>query len=58
MARPGLEPVGTASQAFVTKAAKGKSHEEDAAIGIKAFCDQLPTPGDADADDTPRRPVS
>ena len=41
-------------EAFVTKNAKGESHEEDAAIGIKAFCDQLPCPGDADADDTER----
>jgi hypothetical protein len=41
-------------EAFVTKDAKGGSHEEDAAIGIKAFCDQLPTPGDADGDETPR----
>ena len=44
-------------EAFVTKDAKGASHEEDAAIGIKAFCDQLPSPGDANADDT-QRPLS
>ncbi len=44
-------------EAFVTKGAKGATHEEDAAIGVAAFCAQLPTPGDADADDT-QRPMS
>jgi hypothetical protein len=41
-------------EAFVTRDAKGSTHEEDAVIGVRAFCDQLPTPGDANADDTPR----
>lgn len=44
-------------EAFVTKDAKGATHEEDAAIGVAAFCAQLPTPGDANADDT-ARPLS
>ena len=44
-------------EAFVTKQAKGDTHEEDAAIGVAAFCAQLPTPGDANADDT-LRPLS
>lgn len=34
-------------EAFVTGEAKGASHEEDASIGVQAFCAQLPTPGDA-----------
>jgi hypothetical protein len=33
-------------EAFVSRSAKGKTHEEDAAIGLKAFCDQLPVPGE------------
>jgi hypothetical protein len=41
-------------EAFVTRGAKGNSDEEDAVIGLEAFCSQLPTPGDADADDTER----
>ena len=44
-------------EAFVTREAKGKSDEEDATIGLQAFCDQLPAPGDARADDT-KRPLS
>lgn len=44
-------------EAFVTKGAKGATHEEDAAIGVAAFCDQLPSPGDANADET-QRPLS
>lgn len=44
-------------EAFVTRDAKGKTDEEDAAIGVAAFCAQLPTPGDADADET-ERPIS
>jgi len=38
-------------EAFVTRGAKGVTHEEDAAIGVKAFCNQLPAPGDAEADE-------
>jgi hypothetical protein len=41
-------------EAFVTGAAKGPTHEEDARIGMEAFCAQLPTPGDANADETER----
>ncbi len=44
-------------EAFVTKGAKGATHEEDARIGVDAFCGQLPSPGDANADDT-TRPLS
>lgn len=36
-------------EAFVTRDAKGGTHEEDAVIGVNAFCDQLPTPGDPEA---------
>jgi len=36
-------------EAFVTRDAKGDTHEEDAIIGVKAFCDQLPNPGDSEA---------
>lgn len=39
-------------EAFVTRHAKGKTHEEDAAIGLEAFCAQLPTPGDSNANET------
>ena len=39
-------------EAFVTSDAKGESDEEDATIGINAFCAQLPSPGDADANET------
>ena len=38
-------------EAFVTRDAKGATHEEDAKIGVDAFCAQLPMPGDADAND-------
>lgn len=41
-------------EAFVTRSAKGATHEEDAAIGVDAFCSQLPSPGDLKADATPR----
>src|SRR5436309_3273334 len=44
-------------EAFVTKEAKGKTHEEDATIGLDAFCAQLPTPGDPNGDDT-EQPLS
>lgn len=44
-------------EAFVTRGAKGASDEEDATIGLDAFCAQLPTPGDADANET-QRPLS
>lgn len=44
-------------EAFVTKDAKGKTHEEDAKIGVNAFCGQLPSPGDANAEET-LRPLS
>ena len=44
-------------EAFVTSDAKGGTDEEDAAIGVEAFCAQLPEPGDADADET-ERPIS
>jgi hypothetical protein len=41
-------------ETFVTGAAKGKTHQEDALLGLKAFCAQLPSPGDANANDTER----
>jgi len=41
-------------EAFVSGPAKGKTHEEDARNGVRAFCDQLPTPGDDTAAETPR----
>lgn len=41
-------------EAFVSGPAKGKTHEDDARIGMEAFCAQLPTPGDANADETER----
>lgn len=44
-------------EAFVTRGAKGATDEEDATIGLDAFCAQLPTPGDADANET-QRPLS
>jgi hypothetical protein len=31
-------------EAFVTAAAKGATHEDDAGIGARAFCDALPDP--------------
>jgi hypothetical protein len=39
-------------EAFVTRDAKGATDEEDATIGLNAFCGQLPTPGDANANET------
>jgi hypothetical protein len=39
-------------EAFVTRDAKGTSDEEDATIGLDAFCAQLPTPGDDNANET------
>jgi hypothetical protein len=44
-------------EAFVTRGAKGATDEEDATIGLHAFCAQLPAPGDANADET-ERPLS
>lgn len=41
-------------EAFVSGSAKGQTHEEDATIGMEAFCAQLPAPGDANADETER----
>ena len=41
-------------EAFVSGPAKGETHEEDARIGMEAFCAQLPTPGDPIADETER----
>lgn len=41
-------------EAFVSGAAKGETHEEDARSGVQAFCDQLPNPGEAAADETER----
>ncbi len=41
-------------EAFVSGAAKGGTHEADARIGVRAFCNQLPSPGDAIAGETPR----
>lgn len=41
-------------EAFVSGAAKGATHEEDAQAGIEAFCAQLPSVGDAVAHDTER----
>jgi hypothetical protein len=39
-------------EAFVTRDAKGATDEEDATIGVKAFCAKLPNPGDANACET------
>ncbi len=44
-------------ESFVTRDAKGKTDEEDATIGLNAFCAQLPTPGDLDASYT-EQPLS
>lgn len=41
-------------EAFVSGAAKGDTHEEDARSGVQAFCEQLPNPGDAGASATER----
>jgi hypothetical protein len=41
-------------EAFISGDAKGDSHEDDACIGVQTFCDQLPTPGEAIAAQTPR----
>jgi hypothetical protein len=41
-------------EAFVSGAAKGETHEEDARIGVDAFCEQLPNPGDSSATYTER----
>lgn len=39
-------------EAFVSGAAKGETHEEDARSGVQAFCEQLPEPGDPSAAET------
>jgi hypothetical protein len=44
-------------EAFVSGAAKGETHEEDARSGVQAFCEQLPNPGEATAEAT-ERPLS
>jgi hypothetical protein len=44
-------------EAFVTRDAKGATHEEDARIGVNTLCNQLPNPGNANGDDT-ARPLS
>jgi hypothetical protein len=44
-------------EAFVTREAKGATDEEDAAIGVNAFCAKLPNPGDANAKET-EQPLS
>lgn len=36
-------------EAFVTRDAKGETDEEDAAIGVAAFCDRLPAPDDPES---------
>lgn len=41
-------------EAFVSGAAKGETHEEDARSGVQAFCEQLPNPGEASAQATER----
>jgi hypothetical protein len=41
-------------EAFVSGAAKGETHEEDARSGVQAFCEQLPNPGEAIAEETDR----
>lgn len=41
-------------EAFVSGAAKGQTHEEDARSGVQAFCEQLPNPGDPIATETER----
>lgn len=41
-------------EAFVSGAAKGETHEEDALSGVQAFCEQLPNPGDPSAAETER----
>lgn len=39
-------------EAFVSGAAKGDTHEQDARSGVQAFCGQLPNPGDPSAAET------
>jgi hypothetical protein len=41
-------------EVFVSGAAKGETHEEDARSGVQAFCEQLPNPGDPTAEETER----
>jgi hypothetical protein len=41
-------------EAFVTRTAKGETHEDDARIGLEAFCLGLPDPGDPEAMEIPR----
>lgn len=41
-------------EAFVSSTAKGESHEDDARIGVEAFCHGLPEPGDPELDEVPR----
>jgi hypothetical protein len=41
-------------EAFVSGAAKGETHEQDARSGVQAFCEQLPDPGDPSAAETER----
>lgn len=41
-------------EAFVSGAAKGETHEDDARSGVQAFCEQLPNPGDTSAEATER----
>lgn len=41
-------------EAFVSGAAKGETHEDDARSGVQAFCEQLPNPGDPKAAETER----
>ncbi len=44
-------------EAFISGSAKGESHEDDAEIGVRAFCSQLPSPGDPRASEV-KRPIS
>ncbi len=39
-------------EAFVSGAAKGETHEQDAVSGVQAFYEQLPNPGDPGAAET------
>jgi hypothetical protein len=41
-------------EAFVSSTAKGESHEDDARIGVEAFCQALPEPGDSETAAIPR----
>jgi hypothetical protein len=41
-------------EAFVSSTAKGQDHQDDARIGVEAFCLNLPAPGDPELASVPR----